>query len=135
MKVFVYGSLMSGFRNHRLLEGSEFLGNGEIHEPCRMISFGSFPAIFRVSLVDNAGGPVVGEVYEVDKNTLAVLDRLEGNGIFYQRERADVYDSNNYLTHPLVWVYYLKEFREHSSRELVPGRDWRAYESLQRLSN
>jgi gamma-glutamylcyclotransferase (GGCT)/AIG2-like uncharacterized protein YtfP len=135
MKVFVYGSLMSGFGNHRLLEGSEFLGDGKIHEPCRMISFGSFPAIFRVSLSDKDGGPVVGEVYKVDNLTLTALDRLEGNGSFYQRMRADVYDSNNYLTHPLVWVYYLKEFREHSSRDLVPNRDWRAYESSQRLSN
>ena len=45
----------------------------------QMISLGGFPGII------SGDKRIEGEIYEVDDRTLAALDRLEGNGTFYQR--------------------------------------------------
>ena len=75
--VFVYGTLKKGFPNHaRFLDRAHLVGefqtaeafplvlNGERRSPC---------------LIDRpgVGKPVQGEVYAVDADTLAALDRLE----------------------------------------------------------
>jgi len=74
-KVFVYGSLLSGLGNHRLLEDSKLIGNAITPPEFIMIDLGSFPGVVHV-LED--GSTVVGEVYEVDDTTMKRLDHLEG---------------------------------------------------------
>ena len=71
MRVFVYGTLRDGEGNHRLLENSEFLRD-EVLIGFDMFNVGGFPAVIE------GDGYVVGEVYEVDEQTLKSLHRLEG---------------------------------------------------------
>lgn len=75
MKLFVYGSLMRGFWNNRLLDGARLVG--EAVTPGSMISLGAFPGVKTHSTwKDN---PVVyGELYKIDDAILARCDRLEG---------------------------------------------------------
>lgn len=85
--VFVYGTLRQGFHNHRFLQwtGHEatFIGDAVTVNRFNMIACG-FPILLRplgdgVNVEDQMPAlQVVGEVYEVDDETLANLDRLEG---------------------------------------------------------
>ena len=84
-KVFVYGTLKRGFRNHYLLDGCEYLGGAVTMPTYRMIENG-FPVI----MPDPDGRPLAGEIYIVDDETLARLDRLEREGSSYDRKLIDV---------------------------------------------
>lgn len=83
--IFTYGTLQVGEGNHGLLGKSELLG------PATLKDFGlynvcdSFPGI-----ISKTGGAVKGELYKVNDVTLALLDRLEGNGSLYQRTEVEV---------------------------------------------
>ena len=80
-RVFVYGTLKSGFRNHYLLEGAEFFGGAATVPTYKMIENG-FPVI----MPDLEGKPLAGEIYTVDDETLARLDQLEREGSSYDRK-------------------------------------------------
>lgn len=86
-RVFVYGTLKRGFRNHRLLEGSTFIGEAHTLTPYRMLD-GRYPVL-------RDAGPdcktISGEVYDVDAPTLSALDELEGIELgMYDRVEIDV---------------------------------------------
>jgi gamma-glutamylcyclotransferase (GGCT)/AIG2-like uncharacterized protein YtfP len=84
-RVFVYGTLKSGFWNHYLLKGCEFIGAAATVRTYKMIENG-FPVI----MPDPAGKPLAGEIYTVDDETLARLDQLEREGSSYDRKLIDV---------------------------------------------
>lgn len=101
MLVFVYGTLKSGHGNHRLLEGSEFVGYGKTAGHYHMLN-GGFPRVVKGCLQEPRGH-VTGELYEVDMATLARLDALEGHPTFYTRERVWVYDDSG--NRRRAWTY------------------------------
>jgi gamma-glutamylaminecyclotransferase len=84
-RVFVYGTLKSGFSNHYLLMGSEFFGAAATVQTYKMIEIG-FPVI----MPDPEGKPLAGEIYTVDDETLARLDQIEREGSSYDRTLIDV---------------------------------------------
>ena len=57
-RVFVYGTLKSGFSNHYLLRGCELIGGAATVPTYRMIENG-FPVI----MPDPEGKPLTGELY------------------------------------------------------------------------
>jgi len=81
-KVFVYGTLKKGYRNHPLLHGygerSELLAEDSCEGVLYNTPYG-FPAAVK------GMGVIVGEVYEVTPETLKRLDRLEGHPQMYTR--------------------------------------------------
>lgn len=81
-KVFVYGTLLTGENNNRLLSSSELLGEATA-DGFDMYSLGGFPAC-----VENEESkiPVKGEVWKVDPDTMTRLDMLEGYPSFYDRK-------------------------------------------------
>jgi len=117
-QVFVYGSLKRGFHNHGLLSKSTFLSEGA---SCglEMYSLGSFPA------VTHGKGSVVGEIWEVDDDTLADLDRLEGHPNFYRREVMDIWCDNMNGNLPCYVYVYQGQVRDH-----IPEGEWK-HEHLQ----
>jgi gamma-glutamylcyclotransferase (GGCT)/AIG2-like uncharacterized protein YtfP len=79
------------------------------------VSLGSFPA-----LVEGGTTRVIGEVYQVDAQTLGALDRLEGVPRFYLRvpvriERRCVVDA------------YVLPAERAQGRTVIESGDWRAY--------
>lgn len=113
MKVAVYGSLRKGFGNHTLIdhcnkewEGYVLLNNRKMVAYCN-----AFPAV----VVSKLSCPFIAEVYEIDEQTLARLDRLEGFPHFYNREK---------ITTPVgdAWMYYIAD----SSLDTLPSiGDWK----------
>jgi gamma-glutamylcyclotransferase (GGCT)/AIG2-like uncharacterized protein YtfP len=79
-RIFTYGSLMSGFGNHRLLARARLVGAARTLPRFTLVSLGAFPA-----MLEGGATAVVGELYDVDDDTLAALDRLEGHPSLYTR--------------------------------------------------
>lgn len=125
MRVFVYGSLLSGLGNHRWLErgGAVLFAPAVLDETgWRLVSLGAFPAMVRTSYAEQQA--VVGEVYEVDGPTLAALDRLEGVPHNYDRIEVQVRLG---LSRAPVWTYAMLDCDWINCPDVVPGGDWRAY--------
>lgn len=91
--VFVYGTLKKGFHNHGLLEESEYEGPGKVPGHLYVVGLPYYKK------ADD--GVVYGELYRVDDNTLARLDRLEGYNehnperSFYNRIEVDTAIGDN----------------------------------------
>lgn len=71
--VFVYGTLMKGFSNHRLLKGAKYLGLAQTVKKYRM-SVGDYPLVNE----KKADTKITGELYSVSNKILKNLDELEG---------------------------------------------------------
>jgi gamma-glutamylaminecyclotransferase len=79
--VFVYGTLRAGEINHSLLGSSPLVRRARSEPRFELVSLGPCPALVR-----GGATAVAGEVYEVDRRTLAALDALEGHPEHYRRE-------------------------------------------------
>ncbi len=84
--LFVYGTLKRGGSNHQYLTGQKFMGVARTTPGFRLFDLGGFPGLVPVP-EDKTG--VVGEVWDVDANALAGMDKLEGlDEGMYRREPA-----------------------------------------------
>jgi gamma-glutamylcyclotransferase (GGCT)/AIG2-like uncharacterized protein YtfP len=84
--LFVYGTLMRGLGNHRLLEQQRFLGRARTLHPHLLLQAG-VPFV-HPTLPSTL--PVQGEVYEVTPEALARIDSLEGHPDWYARTPIEV---------------------------------------------
>jgi gamma-glutamylaminecyclotransferase len=116
--VFVYGSLMRGFRNHVLLTDARFIGEGASEPRFTMLHLGSFPA-----LVEVGSTTIVGELYEVDDITLGRLDMLEGHPAFYYRKEIGTVTGEEGAFTALA---YLLPKGHLDSRMIIESGNWRA---------
>lgn len=121
--VFVYGSLKRGFGNHTFLESSKFLGITEtVYHNFRMHPlFGSFPAV--TSTTDDAYA-IMGELYEVDFQTLKRLDMLEGDGKLYTRRLVSVWGNARIVD---AWMYLMPEDDNFVKNNIVYRKDQYVY--------
>lgn len=83
--IFVYGTLMKGFRNHIAMLGSKCISNDAVIEGYAMYNVGPYPAI-----VKEDGGKVRGEFYKVSSMKIKTLNRIEGEGFLYKRTPVKV---------------------------------------------
>lgn len=79
-KVFVYGTLKKGFGLHRVVAKSRFLGKSTLS------GYAMFSRIY-FPYITKGEGKIHGEVYEVNQDTLQLLDAIESG---YKRERVVV---------------------------------------------
>jgi gamma-glutamylaminecyclotransferase len=105
--VFVYGTLLAGERNHHYLARARLVLEARTEPAFTLYDLGSYPG-----LVHGGSDAVLGEVYEVDRLTLAALDGLEEHPDFYRRTRivlpggtaAETYllTSSQVAGHPII---------------------------------
>ena len=115
--VFVYGTLRKGFRNHYLLSSSKFIGYGMTKDKYSLYADG-IPYVVKIPNTQ-----IKGEVYEVDKNTLDVLDDLEGHPDFYRRELVDVIVNRKTIQ---AWIY----FYPYPEGKLIESGDFKNYKEV-----
>lgn len=84
-KIFVYGTLKTGFHNNYLLDGQRLIGPAVTPVGYTIRDIGHFPGLF-----DSGSGSVGGQVWEVDDETLERLDRLERVPKLYFRDSMTV---------------------------------------------
>ena len=114
--LFTYGTLMRGFRLHRLLTGrAEFLARGQVR--ARIIDLGSYPGA-----VPAAAASLHGELYRVvDPALWAVLDSAEGPQ--YHRRVVTVRSADGReLAASIYW--YIGPLDRGGP---IPGGDYRAH--------
>jgi gamma-glutamylaminecyclotransferase len=123
--VSVYGSLLSGLGNHRVLGNSKFIGAGKTKELLTLVEYcGGFPSLDK-SLATHQ---VVVETYEVtNSDTASHLDSLEGYPSFYNRSIVDIELDNGTVVQS--WIYDINNSSE--SLPIVDSGDWRSHASTQ----
>jgi gamma-glutamylcyclotransferase (GGCT)/AIG2-like uncharacterized protein YtfP len=109
--VFVYGTLKRGQVNHHCLAQARWLGDAEL--PGLVLhDLGPFP------MAVPGDGCIRGELYGVDAEALARLDRLEGCPRLYERQRWSLRDGG------LAWVYLGRPHQVPHS-PVLPDGIWR----------
>lgn len=111
MKLFVYGTLMSGMYNHFLL-GSTKEGEQDEVTGFDLISCGSYPAMVRGT------GTVKGEVYEVELCRFLTIQKME---FLYGYLMIEVKTKNNHL----AFAFIMGEVEPSAIR--LAGGDWRRF--------
>lgn len=109
--VFVYGTLKTGHYNNRALTLSKTskLIFDDAFVKGQMYDLGPYPAVV---VTPGSESAVKGEVWEVDDETLARLDHLEGHPTFYLRQKLPLlsYSHNPSVNKDAwqVWVYTMQ---------------------------
>lgn len=80
MNLFVYGTLMNGHPNHRLLDNTPLMRATSVRGFKMVNVDGHFPAAIR-----NLGSEIFGEMYQCNPQLLDNLDILESVGTLYDR--------------------------------------------------
>lgn len=111
--VAVYGTLKRGYGNHRLLADARYVGDAVSGSAFQLFTVG-FPVILPGTPAA-PGKPIAVELYEVTRRELARLDRLEGNGRMYQRERRRFRLDGRSVR---AWIYVGKSFRAEAMRRV-----------------
>jgi gamma-glutamylaminecyclotransferase len=75
-RVFVYGTLKQGFRNHHVISGRRLAGEFITVEAFPLYVIGEFGLPWLVHQ-PGSGHRVAGQVFEVDDDDLAAMDALE----------------------------------------------------------
>ena len=114
MNVFVYGTLMKGCRNHRLLINEKYIGEGKIQNYGLYNVTSSYPGV-----IQKGGTSVLGEIYNVSEKTLEKLDELEGEGSLYIRRAVSVETANAVMeAYTYIWNRSVNEKDYVDVREL-----------------
>ena len=116
--LFTYGTLMRGFRLHRLLAGgAEYLGDGLVSG--RLVDLGAYPGALAPSA---AAGGIRGELYRVaDPALWGVLDSAEGP----QYHRREVVARSGDGRERVAYIYWYVGPLDRTVP--IPGGDYRAH--------
>ena len=122
MNVFVYGTLMHGFRNHKIIV--EYIE--EIYEAettGKLYAVGGFPGLVE------GKGKVEGELLvfndDFDQEILNKLDRLEGCPyLFVRRKKKVLMQKSGEVKEARVYMYNSDNYSEG---DLIKSGSWKEY--------
>jgi gamma-glutamylcyclotransferase (GGCT)/AIG2-like uncharacterized protein YtfP len=118
--IFVYGTLKRGCRNHHFLAGQMYLGEARTIPGFRLFDLGNYPGMIANS---SATDQVAGEVWSLDADGLARLDRLEGTDEgLYRREIVALMPPFSEPDRIVQTYLYL---RSVEGRAVISGGVWR----------
>jgi gamma-glutamylcyclotransferase (GGCT)/AIG2-like uncharacterized protein YtfP len=129
LPLFVYGTLLSGFGNHRLLAGNRcaLLGSATV----KGFELHGFP-IPCAQFSSLSQAEVVGELYafpaEEYQDILKVVDRLESEGNWYSRLRVTVQHAGQSVE---AWMYVVAKEQQTSGG--APYFDYRAMDQASKF--
>lgn len=106
--VFVYGSLKRGLLHHDQISRAVFVGEAALVGHAMVLYEESYPALFADPGAEKV---VLGELYSVDHDLLASLDRFEEVPVLYQRVLVTVMDGRQafaYVIDPKLAAIYTR---------------------------
>lgn len=117
--MFVYGTLMSGFSNSRLLRNSLLVDRGTTEEEYTL-AVSSIPFLVE----EDGKNYVSGEVYKVDEKTLNAIDQLEGHPDWYERKVISIITEQGDKLQ--AWAYFMQKSKLKTVTVIESG-DYREY--------
>lgn len=111
--LFVYGTELSGEREHALLEGAELVGEARTAPAHTLVDVGPYPA-----LLARGTASVVGELYRIDRALRFRLDVKREVPVLFHRITVSLIDGTRAET------YAMKDEQVRGKRRLAHG-DWR----------
>jgi gamma-glutamylcyclotransferase (GGCT)/AIG2-like uncharacterized protein YtfP len=112
-RLFVYGTLLEGQPGHGLLDGAEFVGAASTEPAFELIDLGAYAA-----LVPGGSTSVSGELYSLDREGLARIDRERQVPLLFERARIRLADGSD------AEAYVMPADKVRGRRRLRHG-DWR----------
>lgn len=112
-RLFTYGSLLEGERDHTLLQGARPLGPARTRASYYLVDLGVYAA-----LVPGGTTAVSGELYELDRKALAAIDRAKEHPVLFRRGSVELEDGSS------AEAYLMTEDKVRGRRRLRGG-DWR----------
>jgi len=97
---FVYGTLMSGFHNNRLLMGQQLLGEAVTKKKYLMTASG-IPYVYEHIPISK----IKGELWSVNANAIAAIDALEGHPNWYIRKPIEVIHNGETK---IAFIYFMQ---------------------------
>jgi gamma-glutamylaminecyclotransferase len=85
--LFVYGTLMRGGVRHRVFAGQRFLGEVRTRPHYALFDLGAYPGMVHSP---SEGRAIHGELYEIDADLIARLDRIEGAPSLFRLEPVSI---------------------------------------------
>lgn len=121
--ILIYGTLLPGESNHYLLSNAQFVSQVLTLPEYDLLDIsGHFPA-----MISGGNTAVKGEVYIVDKITLAAIDRLEGHPKFYKRTKINLADRSVVETY-LLASNTNRSYSNSRYPRILSG-DWRTWKT------
>ena len=112
-RIFVYGTLLEGHPGHGLLDGAELGGVALTEAAFELVDLGAYAA-----LVPGGKTAVSGELYLVDLETRARIDRERQVPLLFERARIRLADGSE------AEAYVMSADKVRGRRRLRHG-DWR----------
>lgn len=114
-KLFVYGTLMPGKWNYRLIES-------QVHSTSLASTRGILCSLGTIPAMIPGEGIVKGVLLTLDLKALTITDRLEGVPHFYCREEASVLCDDGEQVE--AWIYrYARETSTEGDPQLIVGHE------------
>ncbi|NYT19576.1 MAG: gamma-glutamylcyclotransferase [Methanosarcinales archaeon] len=110
--LFVYGTLKCGYRNHHLLGDSVLVSEVCTKERFRMLDMQDFPGVVMSDPISR----ISGELFNVDGETLDVIDDLEGKWFF----REEVLLENG----SKAGMYFLSPDVQYERYSVIESGSW-----------
>lgn len=112
--LFVYGTLMSGLSNNRLLKNSLQIDTATTEGKLTLLA-SSIPYL----VDEKSKSYVTGEVYEVDEKTLSAIDQLEGHPGWYSRKIISIV--NELGDKMKAWAYFMPRSTVGNAKVIESG--------------
>ena len=113
-RLFVYGTLLSGERDHALLSGAELLGPAQTEARFQLVELNVYAA-----LIADGTASVHGELYATDLETRRRIDVARQVPILFQRVTIRLLDGRD------VETYAMTADQVRGKRRLAHG-DWKS---------
>ncbi|MCB9982410.1 MAG: gamma-glutamylcyclotransferase [Rhodospirillales bacterium] len=112
-RLFLYGTLMRGFRNHDRMKSARFLGLARTRDAAfRMVACTAEPPYPFPGVIDGQSR-IAGELYAVESDLLRMLDDFEEIGRDYTRETVTLGDGQDAEYYRLIYPDGLPVVRQH----------------------
>jgi gamma-glutamylaminecyclotransferase len=114
--LFVYGTLMRDGSRNRAISSQTFIREAKTKTGYQLLDLGSYPGLVRV---EQDGRQVMGELWEINKSLMPMLDRIEGAPNLYRMEKVEIENEEKE-----VYSYFFKLKTDNKKTPVIENNCW-----------